>query len=1075
MPPDTPEHAPDRTRADGPDAAGPVTAWLAALGLERYAQAFTLNDVADLETVGLLEADDLKELGVTSIGHRRILLEAIAGLRETSPQPAARAGAQRRQLTVLFADLVGSTALSTRLDPEDLRAVYGAYQTACVEAVERYDGHVAQLLGDGVVVYFGYPTAHENDAERAARAGLELVRRVAEAVGPLGEPLVTRVGIATGVVVVGDVVSTHLGEERPVVGETPNLAARLQAMAPPGGVVLGDRTRALIRGALALEDLGTHELKGFRDPVHVWQVVGEHRPGRIHESGVPLVGRHAELALLRRGWRLAVAGNGQGVLVSGLAGIGKSRLVDALVGEVRTGGATVLRYSCSPHHSSNSLYPVVEQLTQVAGIRPGDGIAVRRARLSAVLGPGTPEARVDALAPLVGLPAPEGISPQLVRSRVLAALLEKLDALCARSPVLAVVENVHWADPSTLDFLREALAWSRRRPLLVVATQREGRPVVVLEGEHTSMLALEPLERSECADLVRSVAAGEITAETLEAILDTADGVPLFVEELARNALESGAGRAERVPATLEDSLVERLDRLGDARALAQIASVCGRDVTRSFVASVADLEPGSLDAGLERLVAAGIMLRREGTGEALYHFRHALVQQAAYGMLLRETRAGLHARVVEVLERTDPEAVERTPELLGRHCAAAGLTLQAIEYWRAAGDRAMRQSAEAEAIASYREALALVPALDDAGEARRLEIQLRTALGVPLLTVHGVAAAEPEREYVRARELVAEQGSGRDLFPILWGLAVVYSGRGEMAQAAEIADELLATAETAGDPELTLEAHHAAWVYDFFLGRLAGAGAHVAAGVRAMEGRRLSEHALLYGGHHPQLCARNFAALLAVLDDRTDEAACLADETLALALASPNLHTRAHCIAWGAIADQLAGRVDVVARRVELLERLADETGHTDFAAERHVFGGWVRAHRGDPGGARREVLTGLELRDAAGTLHLLPYLLGIAGALEVAAGDVERGAALYGRAVEIAARTGERWYEAELDRLLAELTRATGGADDAVARFAHTGVDVAREQGSRLFVRRAEDLLAELGISPPVPPTAA
>ncbi|MBA2293748.1 MAG: AAA family ATPase [Actinobacteria bacterium] len=845
-----------------------VRAFLASLGLERYADAFVANDV-DIETLPQLTGDDLRELGVSSIGHRRRLLDAVAA-RVGRPSPRAPAAAERRQVTVLFADLVGATQLSTELDPEDLRAIYQGYQTVCAEAVERFDGHVAQLLGDGVVAYFGYPHAHEDVAERAARAGLELVARVSALPTPGRTALSSRVGIATGVVVVGDVVATHLGEERPVVGETPNLAARLQSMAPPGGVVLGDRTRRLLRGALELADLGVHELKGFRYPVHAWQVLGDPVRGS-RASTTPLVDRSHELATLRSAWRLAKNREGSAITLVGAPGIGKSRLLGALVDEVRADAGAVVSCFCSPLHVTSSLHPVRILLERTAGITSADDRERRRVKLTAVLG--STDA-VEALGPLVGVEPAMLLSPQRLKERMLGAALDTLEALAERSPVLLVVENIQWLDPTTAELLERTCDWCTTRSVLVVLTLRPGAEVGWLRGLTVSSVALEPLTREDCLALVALHSDEGLPDRARETIVDNADGVPLFLEELTKNVVERRADGEEvsslRVPETLEDSLLERLDRLGDGRALAQVAAVIGRELTHGFLVEVSGLEPSAVDEQIGSLLRAGLLVQEPGPGDTRYRFSHALVQQAAYGTLLRERRLALHARVVEALERSEVETLERTPELLGRHCAAAGLTEKAVDYWRAAGDRAMAQSADAEAIASYREALAQLALLPQDDVTRRREIELQTALGVPLLSIHGVAAPEPEAVYARAREIATEIGAARELFPALWGLAVVYSGRGEMQRAAELAEELRTIARREADPELVLEAHHAAWVYDFFLGRLDASAEHVAAGSAVAEGLVLDTHALLYGGHDPGLCARNFGALHAWLGGRS-------------------------------------------------------------------------------------------------------------------------------------------------------------------------------------------------------------
>ena len=1054
-----------------------TTSFLRSLGLERYADAFATNDV-DVRTLQHLTGDDLRELGVTSVGHRRLLLDAIAGLAASrASEPAtAQSQAQRRQLTVLFSDLVGATQLSTGLDPEDLRVVYRRYQAACREAIEQFDGHVAQLLGDGVVAYFGYPHAHEALAERAARAGLELVRRVGSLDAPSGARLSARVGIATGVVVVGDMVATQLREEQPVVGETPNLAARLQSMAPPGGVVLGERTRRLLRGALELVDLGAHELKGFAAPVRIWQVVGE-ADRREPSSGAQLVDRRRELASLRRMWRFSKEGEGKVVAIEGPAGIGKSRLLRALIDEVRTAPSTVLRYFCSPFHTTSSLYPVRAQLEHAARISRGDDLDLRAEKLATLLGAGSTD-HAESFGPLVGLDSPAGLAPQLLKKRMLVALVEALERLSDRTPVLVVVENVHWLDPTTAELLERVVDSCAGRSVLLVLTHRPETELPWLHASHVASLSLGPLARGDCLSLVALHAVDAVPETMQETILANADGIPLFLEELTRSVVErraqGGHGRDEslRVPETLEDSLLERLDRLGEARHLAQVAAVIGRESSQGFLRELAELEVDVFDEQLLRLDRSGMLVRRDGVGGAVYRFSHALVQQAAYGTLLRERRVELHARVVDMLERTDEEAVERTPELLARHCSAAGLIDKAVDYWQAAGDRAMDQSAEVEAIASYREALGLLAAQAPDERGRRREVELLTSLGVPLLAIHGVASTEPEAVYRRARELANEVGARRELFPTLWGLAVVYSGRGEMERAAGLAAELGAIAATEADPELVLEAHHGAWVYDFFLGRLAAAAAHVAAGRRVAAGLELDRHALLYGGHDPTLCARNFEALLAWLDGRETEAAALGDETLELALRSHHLHTRVHCLAWGAIADQLGGRVDVVERRLGGLRTLADEHGFTEFVAEALVLGGWARVVRGEREQGLLELDEGLALREESGAQHLMPYLLGVCAHAHELAGDPGGALARLDTALRLVEATGERWYEPELHRARAAALRGLGSGSPAdVEAAASRAYELAREQRSRTFERRAAGLLQELGITPGLP----
>jgi class 3 adenylate cyclase len=750
-----------------------IGAWLRALGLGQYEQAFRDNAI-DAEVLRELTGDDLKDLGVSLVGHRRKLLAAIAALRggaasssspssraepapPVAPSPASRAHkAERRHLTVMFVDLVGSTALASRLDPEEMREVIGAYQDTIAGEVLRFEGHVAKFMGDGVLAYFGWPRAHEDAAERAVRAGLAVTEAVARLRAPTGSSLATRIGIATGLVVVGDLVGEAEAQEQAVVGETPNLAARLQALARPGDMLIAERTRRLVGSLFELEELPAAVLKGLPEPVSAYRVLGEgEAEGRfeaMHGTNLaPLVGRAHELGLLFDRWERAREGEGQAVLLAGEPGIGKSRLVSAVRERLAHEPHTPLSYFCSPFHQTSALHPVIAQLERAAGFARDDDPPRRLAKLEALLAQATADVAGTAplLAELLSIPTegrypPLGLSPQRQKERTLEALLDQLAGLARHRPVLAVYEDVHWADPTTLELLDRAVDRAQALPLLVVVTFRpEFAPRWTGRG-HVTLLTLSRLGRREGAVLVGRVAGGKaLPAEVLEQIVAKTDGVPLFVEELTKAVLEAGLLREEgeryvlegplpplAIPDTLQGSLLARLDRLGPMREVAQIGACIGRVFNHELLAAVAPLGDNELREALAQLCGAELIFCRGTPPETTYAFKHALVQDAAYRSLLRGRRRQLHARIVEVLERDFPGTIEAEPEVLAQHCAQARLVGKAVGYWLKAGELAIRRSASAEAIAQLKKGLELVVGLPDDLARAGLELELWTALG---------------------------------------------------------------------------------------------------------------------------------------------------------------------------------------------------------------------------------------------------------------------------------------------------------------------------------------------------------
>ncbi len=759
-----------------------IGAWLEELGLSKYAEAFVENGV-DLRALPHLSEGDLKDLGVL-LGHRRILLAAIASLqdperarqgKEPASEPLSRGEAERRQLTVMFCDLVGSTKLSVELDPEELRDVIGRYQNTVVGEVARYDGHVAKFMGDGVLVYFGYPVAHEDDAERAVRASLGIVAVMGEQAAA-GEGPRVRIGVATGRVVVGDLVGEGAAQEEAVIGETPNLASRLQELAAPGSVLVAQMTHDLLGDLFEVEDLGAQALKGFAEPISAWRVLGERvvesRFEAVHGGRLTaFVGREQELALLKERWARARDGEGQVVLLTGEAGIGKSRLTRALMEHLVEKRHTRLRYQCSPHHVNSALHPFIDQLERAAGFEVGDDAAAKQVKLEALLRRASDS--IGEAMPLIaallsvslggGVPGRE-LDPQRQKQLTHEALLDQLAGLAARQPVLMIFEDAHWADPTTLELLEQTVDRVQEARILAVITSRPEFDPPWPSHSHITTLTLNRLGRRQGAAIVSDLTGGKaLPEEVLEQIVARTDGVPLFVEELTKTVLESGlltdsGDRYEltgplstlAIPSTLQDSLMARLDRLAPAKEVAQIGATIGREFRHRLLAAVSPLGDDALEDSLEQLVGSELIFRRGTPPDATYIFKHALVQDAAYESLLKSKRKKLHRRIAQALEQDFPETVETEPEILAHHFAEAGLSEAAVEYWRRAGRRAVERSSNAEAIAHLNKGIELLDALPVSSERMRTEIALQTVLGVGLVQAEGGSSPNVHSTYSR-------------------------------------------------------------------------------------------------------------------------------------------------------------------------------------------------------------------------------------------------------------------------------------------------------------------------------------
>jgi class 3 adenylate cyclase/tetratricopeptide (TPR) repeat protein len=747
----------------------------------------------------------------------------------------------------MFCDLVGSTALSARLDPEDMRGVIRAYQDACSVVVARYDGFVAKFMGDGILAYFGFPRAHEDDAARAVHAGLELVEVVAGLKTPAPEELAARIGVATGLVVVGDIIGQGSAQEQAVVGDTPNLAARLQGLADPGGIVISQTTRRLVGDRFRLREIGKHGVKGLAEPVEAWAALGvastESRFEAEHAARLTsFVGREAEAADLLARQAKAWAGQGQIVLISGEAGIGKSRISAWLAEKTGDAPRTRLRYQCSPYHRDSALYPFAQQFERAAGVTAQENHEAKLEKLEKVLSLATEG--LGEVAPLIAamLSIPTGtrypplnLSPAQQRRQTLFALLDQMERLARKQPVLMLFEDAQWADASSLEVLDLAIERVRKLPVLLLITFRPEfkAPWKGLPGVRDMVLGR--LERTQAEALVERVTGGrKLPAEVLAQIVAKTDGVPLFVEELTKNVLESGLliEEADRyrldgplpplaIPSTLQDSLMARLDRLAAVKEIAQIGAAIGREFAYPLLQAVVGRDEATLRAALAQLEDAELVFRSGEPPAARYTFKHALVQDIAYESLLKSRRQILHQRIAEALRDKFPDIVEVEPELLAHHFTQAGLTDPAIEYWLLAGTRAAKRSANREAITHFRRGLDGVATLPDNAYRDRLELNLQSFLGPCLIATEGPLSGVAVANFTRARELCERLGSPPEHQHVLHWLAVMHAVRGELPKAVEAAESATELAETRADRPALINSLRGEALTKLLMGRL--------------------------------------------------------------------------------------------------------------------------------------------------------------------------------------------------------------------------------------------------------------
>jgi class 3 adenylate cyclase/predicted ATPase len=1078
-----------------------LESWLRSLGLEGYEAIFRENAI-DADLLHDLTDDHLREMGLP-LGARLKLRKAISALvprpEPISPAlPVAPSGppadtAERRQVTVMFSDLVGSTALAVRMDPEDLREIISAYQKCVAETVQRYDGFVARYMGDGVLVHFGYPRAHEDDAERAVRAGLELV--IAVAALKSRAPLQTRIGIATGLVVVGELIGSGDAQERAIVGKTPNLAARLQGIAKPDMVVICDSTRRLLGNLFELEDLGPRDLKGIIEPTRAWAAVrassAEGRFEAMHATGLTaLVGREEESELLMRRWSKAKTGEGQVVLLSGEAGIGKSRLTAALLERLASEPHTRLRYFCSPQHADSAFYPIIGQLERASGLARDDTPQARLDKFDALLAQSSTSPQDAALlAELLSLPN-DGrypaidLSPQQRRQRTLDPLTSQLRALARQSPVLMIFEDAHWSDPTSLEVFGQAMSRLVTLRVLLIVTFRPEFDPPWIGRPYVTALTINRLAKREVAAIIDFVVGNKFVPASLrQDIIERTDGIPLFVEEMTKAVLEAESEHAaERalaavpspglaVPASLHASLLARLDRLGAAKEVAQIGAAIGREFSHALLASVVRQSEAQLGLALNRLIAAGLLFRQGVPPHASYLFKHALVQDTAYGTLLREPRRALHARIADTLESQFAEIAEHQPELLAQHCTEAGLIEKSVGQWGKAAQRSLERSALVEAAEQFTRALDQIATLPATPALRREQIKLQVALITPLIPLKGHAAPETKAAAERARLLIEQaEALGEPpedsllLFSVLYAFwvanYVAFSGDVILGLAAQF---------------LTLAEKQVATVPLMIGHRLMAISLASTGDIK--KGRVHYDQALaLYdpAEHRPLAMRFGQDAGVTVLCHRSWALFCLGYPEAALADAENafkdgreigHAATLMHALAYSSFIQIQCGNYPRANSLVDELVTLADEKGALLWKAIGMTHQGWLFARTGKASDAVHMITSGINAwRSTRATVWVPLYLSYLARAY-ADIGNLEDAWRCLSEAITAVETTKEKLWEAEIHRTAGEIALLSPEPDGAKAQ-AHLerSLAVARAQQAKSWELRAAMSVARL-----------
>jgi len=1069
--------------------------WLAGHGLGQYVQTFAEHNI-EYSVLKDLTEDDLEKLGV-SLGHRKILLRAIDALRgqpSGTPEisnidanvvaPAQHREAEFRQITVMFCDLVGSTQLSEKLDPEDLHKLIDAYRRECSTAIRRYGGEVARYFGDGVMAFFGWPYAHEDDAIRAVHAALEIVSDVMKISGPV--TLACRVGVCSGPVVVGETGNSATSWSMDAVGETPNIAARLQTLAAPNTVLISESTKRLASAAFDLHDLGLQELKGVTEPVHVYRVLAAKSAGSRFEAAhagslTPLVGRSSELRLLLDRWEKVKEGDGQVILLSGIPGVGKSRLLHELRSHIEKEPHFLLHHQCSPYHSQSAFHPVIEQIEQAAHLIAREADADKIAKLQGYL-PRSTSSSIEPLlliANLLSIPTENHrelseLTPQQIKNRTISTLVDILLAFSLQRPTLCIFEDAHWLDPSTLELLELIISRiGHARVLLIVSCRPEFRPTWLAHA-NVSIHSLTRLSQAEVKTMIRDLLrGGRIPQELVDQIIEKADGVPLFIEELTSSTLsaplQETLGHTEqpallRVPETLSDALMERLDRVAPSRRVAQIAAVIGREFSHDLLSAAARIEEEDMRSALSGLERADIIYRVGISPFVRFSFKHVLLRDVIYDSLLKSKRQQIHADIATILEHDFPKLVENQPEVLAFHYQEAGNHQMAIRYWFESGQRALAHSANIEAIANLRKALQLLNALPETPGRIKQEIEIQLALGIPLIAVRGYAAAETREAFSRALTLCLRLGNIPEYFQALFGVWGNCWMRGKNDEALQMADEFLSRSRALSDPVLLKVAHRVMGSTLLTVGDFQSSANHFEETIRLSTGK---EERPLYNLY---MVGPRAASLLLLSWDlwflgHPDQALSRVSEALALGQDLGHPYTVAFAHYMTSVVHLLRGDA---ARALESAERsfeMSQEQRFSLYAILSRISRGKAIGELGRLEEARTEIELGIDEARRSGVGFMLPMMDSWLAEVHAKTGENERALAIVERALtDIGDVTGRSW-EAELHRQRAQilLTLYPSKVIEAESHLKKS-IEVAQGQSAKSLELRAATNLAEL-----------
>jgi class 3 adenylate cyclase/tetratricopeptide (TPR) repeat protein len=1064
-----------------------ISQWLKELGMSEYAQCFAKNRI-DFNALRDLTDQDLKDIGVV-LGDRRKILRAISALASAAPtlppiermEPNHQETAERRQITVMFSDLVGSTALSARMDPEDLREVISAYQKCVAETISGFGGFVAKYMGDGALVYFGYPQAHEDDPERAVRAALELVAAVGALKPSLPVPLQTRVGIATGLVVVGDLIGFGQAQERGIVGETPNLAARLQGVAEPDTVVIAESTRRLIGNLFELQDLGVQDLKGIAGPVRGFAALRassvESRFEAMRASNLtPFVGREDELETLLGLWRLAKHGNGQVAVISGEPGIGKSRLAVVLQERLRDEPHLRFRYYCAPYSSASPLYPIINTLERSAGFERSDSPERRAAKLDFMLQPFAADKGVSRalIADLLSLPVDQRslVPPMRRKELTLLSLVELMEALAARQPLFLFLEDAHWADPTSIELLNLMVVRASQLKMLLLITARPEFTADWISLPHVTSLPVVKLGTVSATAMIERIAgASQLPASVKQEILSRTDGVPLFIEELTGIVIERGQtsatvsdqqqkGFTDSIPTTLQASLLARVDRLAEGRNIAQIAAVIGRDFSYELLDAVSGIPAQELTHAIDLLTRSQVVSARGVPPNTIYRFKHALVRDAAYSSLLRRSRKELHARIAEILEHRFQSTVRTQPELIARHCAAGGLAEKAIDYWYKAGLLAQRRAAMTEASTAFAEALDLLRALPVSLRRHQLELDIQLALSRALIATDGYAAPTAGKIFDRARELCDQLNQPPEIVSVLYGQWAHALMRTELKSAQQTAEQLLHLGEARRDDVWTARGCRLNGLTCIARGEFDAGRIFLERGLQLLESKdrgRLASFTL----YDPQIMMQVFLAWSIFHLGHINRARQLWDTTLIEARQSEQPFTLPYALTLWVNGQIGVGDFDAALRGAEELVSHCDEHGVSFFWGIGMIFRGCSLVAHGSVESGSQEIERGLTAyRRTHGSLWL-PFLLTATAEAYGTMGRPEHGLRCLEEAQEYITAAGPHWSASGVHRVRGELLLSLGNVQSARTGL-HRARDIARSQQARLLELRVALSLA-------------